>query len=705
MLKARQNSTRMKSTDQTRIHIPISTAASMVGSYVRGRILEQIKSVAFIILYLLAFQLFVLGSTPSNALRVAAGLGLVILGLTFFLEGLILGLMPLGERVGVRLPRKCGIFLIVVFGLLLGLGSTYAEPAIATLSTAGSTVTAWGSPLLYRLLNDSPALLVASIALGVGVAVGVGMFRFYYGFSIKPFIFTLVPLLLGLSVYCALDANLRNILGLAWDAGAVTTGAVTVPLVLALGIGVSRASGKREDAAGGFGIIMLASAFPILGVMILGVALNPTTSRPMAETDFFAPEYRERALRLFPDESALLRHAFQHGSEAGRKAFFGGESSEYHAALRRLGRPEGRAMIPASMSAAEWLIRRASESERAFLTREVPGFASSPRETATAWASVLREEFASALLAVLPLTLLLAVVLFLFLRDRPRHVDEVVLGVGLALMGMTLLTMGIRTGLAPLGDEVGRPLPRVFRSVPREEGRIILEPFDPEQVLTGFTPEGRPHRFFYFTERGTTPRPVVFHPDQYDPETGRYEHVLERPPLFGPQLTLAGIAMVFLFAFGLGFGSTQAEPALSALGRTVEELTVGTIKRTGVVRAVSLGVGLGLMMGVARILYDIPIVWLLLPPYLLLLPLTYWSEEDFAGIAWDCGGVTTGGITVPLVLAMGLGIGGELNVTDGFGVLAMASAYPILTVLLFGMMVRARQRKGLQDVREEDGDE
>ncbi|MCH8513307.1 MAG: DUF1538 domain-containing protein [Kiritimatiellae bacterium] len=695
----------MKSTDRTRIHIPIGTAATMVWSYARGRILEQVKSVAFIILYLLAFQLFVLGSTPSNAVRVAAGLGLVILGLTFFLEGLILGLMPLGERVGVRLPRKCGIFLIVVFGLLLGMGSTYAEPAIATLSTAGVTVTAWGSPLLYRMLNDSPGLLVASIALGVGVAVGFGMFRFYYGFSIKPFIYTLVPILLGLSVYCALDSNLRNILGLAWDAGAVTTGAVPVPLVLALGIGVSRASGKREDAAGGFGIIMLASAFPIMGVMILGIVLNPSTSRPMEESAFFAPEYRERALRLFPNEAALLRHVFQHGGEDGRKAFFGEDEEGYRQALRRLGTPEGRGMIPDSMSAGEWLTRRASETERAFLTREVPGFASSPRESETAWASVFRQESTNALRAVIPLTLLLAVVLFLMLRDRPRHVDEVALGVGLALVGMMLLTTGIRTGLAPLGDEVGRPLPRVFRSVPREEGRVILEPFEPEQVLTGFTPEGRPYRFFYFTERGTTPRPVPFDDDQFDPETGSYEHVLQRPPLFGPQLTLVGIAMVFLFAFGLGFGSTQAEPALSALGRTVEELTVGTIKRSGVVRAVSLGVGIGLMMGVARILYDIPIVWLLLPPYMLLLPLTYWSEEDFAGIAWDCGGVTTGGITVPLVLAMGLGIGGELNVTDGFGVLAMASAYPILTVLLFGMMVRARQRKGLVDVDEEDEDE
>lgn len=309
-----------------------------------------------------------------------------------------------------------------------------------------------------------------------------------------------------------------------------------------------------------------------------------------------------------------------------------------------------------------------------------------------------------ALRAVLPLTVLLLVVLGL-LRDRPRHMDEVALGIGLAVVGMTLLTTGIRAGLAPLGDQVGRPLPRVFRSEVREEGRVVLRPFRMDQVWTAYSPEGAPSRYFYLKDKNGTPQAVPFDPQRYDAESGTYEHILESQPLFGPELTIAGIGLVFLFAFGLGYGSTLAEPALRALGRTVEELSVGTIRGSSVVLAVSLGVGLGLMAGVARLLYDIPTIWLLLPPYLLLLPLTYFSEEDFAGIAWDCGGVTTGGITVPLVLAMGLGIGGELNVSDGFGVLAMASAYPIVTVLIFGRVVRTRQQKRLRDADMEDEDE
>ena len=97
---------------------------------------------------------------------------------------------------------------------------------------------------------------------------------------------------------------------------------------------------------------------------------------------------------------------------------------------------------------------------------------------------------------------------------------------------------------------------------------------------------------------------------------------------------------------------------------------------------------------------DIPACWLLVPGYLLLLILTYYSDEEFTGLAWDSGGVTTGPITVPLVLAMGLGIGGGLNVVDGFGIVSMASLFPILTMLIFGIRVRRRQNRHLKSNEE-----
>jgi hypothetical protein len=160
---------------------------------------------------------------------------------------------------------------------------------------------------------------------------------------------------------------------------------------------------------------------------------------------------------------------------------------------------------------------------------------------------------------------------------------------------------------------------------------------------------------------------------------------------------LAGIIVVMLFAFVMGYGATLAEPALNALGRTVEELTVGALRKSLLMQAVALGVGVGMLFGVAKIVWGIPLIWLLAPPYALLLYLTHVSSEEFVNIGWDGAGVTTGPITVPLVLAMGLGIGGQVGVVEGFGILAMASVYPIVTVLGVGLWVARRRKAALAE--------
>ena len=144
-----------------------------------------------------------------------------------------------------------------------------------------------------------------------------------------------------------------------------------------------------------------------------------------------------------------------------------------------------------------------------------------------------------------------------------------------------------------------------------------------------------------------------------------------------------------LFAFFLGYGATLAEPALNALGKTVEDTTVGVFKKSLLMQTVAIGVGLGIAAGVAQMAFvSIDLTMLLIPPYLLLVVLTFISSEEFVNFAWDSAGVTTGPITVPLVLAMGLGIGANIpGVSDGFGILALASVGPIITVLSVGLIV------------------
>jgi hypothetical protein len=175
--------------------------------------------------------------------------------------------------------------------------------------------------------------------------------------------------------------------------------------------------------------------------------------------------------------------------------------------------------------------------------------------------------------------------------------------------------------------------------------------------------------------------------------------------LFGEEGGITGIIVILIFAFILGYGATLAEPALNALGVTVEELTVGTFKKSLLMQAVALGVGFGIALGVAKIMFNIPLIWMCGPPYILLLVITKLSTEEFVNIGWDSAGVTTGPITVPLVLAMGLGIGAQVGVVEGFGILSMASVCPILSVLSVGMIVTAKRNAAVQASSDDDSTE
>jgi hypothetical protein len=106
------------------------------------------------------------------------------------------------------------------------------------------------------------------------------------------------------------------------------------------------------------------------------------------------------------------------------------------------------------------------------------------------------------------------------------------------------------------------------------------------------------------------------------------------------------------------------------------------------INAVSVGVGTGIALGILKIVFSLPIAVLIIPGYTIAVVLTAISTEEYVNIAWDSAGVTTGPVTVPLVLAMGLGLGGAVGAADGFGILAMASIGPIVSVLATGQWVR-----------------
>ena len=158
------------------------------------------------------------------------------------------------------------------------------------------------------------------------------------------------------------------------------------------------------------------------------------------------------------------------------------------------------------------------------------------------------------------------------------------------------------------------------------------------------------------------------------------------------------------FAFGLGFGTTVAEPALIAVGEEAAAVMsgAGVIATDPEAQAryadnlrytVAVSVGVSLLIGVLRILKGWPIQWLIVSGYLLVVALTTIAPQEIIGIAYDSGGVTTSTITVPLVTALGVGLAhaikGRNPMIDGFGLIAFASLMPIIFVLIFGVVTSA----------------
>ena len=696
----------MVSIQQSVVKITANQKIGLLVPYVKKRITAQIQAVALIVIYLICFQTIVLNIAISEAAVVAIGIAAVVLGLAFFMEGLFLGLMPLGEVIGVKLPQKTKLPIILTFAFILGLGATFAEPAIGILKTAGAYVKAWDAPLLFLVLNKYSNYLVYSVGAGVGIAVLFGMLRFMYGWSLKPFIYILVSILSAFSLWALFQPNMKFLIGLAWDCGAVTTGPVTVPLVLALGIGICRVVSSGISESTGFGVVTLASLFPILAVLSLGALYLNHVPQPMGEARFFAKENQSKALKLFNDKNEMIGYALLNAHPNSQMALFDGNQEKI---LEFIGRLKKDSILRKAVLGKgdiehlkNWAIQKGTESQRLAIFSEPNALKeavknySGVKNIKTSPVDVLLRNGKAAVQAIIPLAIFFFLVLFLVLREKLPRPDEIILGIFLAVVGMGLLNVGIELGLSKLGNSVGTNIPYSFKKIPLINERQTIINFNRDIVQTAIKPDGKKELFFYANINDEYV-PIPFDQSAYDPSSKQYIYTPTRGPLFGGGNGMLGFLVVLLFAFIMGYGATLAEPALNALGLKVEEITVGTFKKSLLMQAVASGVGLGMLLGVVKIIWNVPLVYLLIPPYLLLLVITKISTEEFVNIAWDSAGVTTGPITVPLVLAIGLGIGNQVNVVEGFGILSLASVCPILAVLTVGLYVNKKRKAMRQE--------
>ena len=151
------------------------------------------------------------------------------------------------------------------------------------------------------------------------------------------------------------------------------------------------------------------------------------------------------------------------------------------------------------------------------------------------------------------------------------------------------------------------------------------------------------------------------------------------------------------FGFMMGFLATWGEPAVRILGSQVEEASGGSIRKRVVVYTISIGVALFVALGMARIVYGIPLLWIIIPGYLVAIGMLWFSEKSIIAIAFDAGGVATGPMVVAFVLAIAVGIASAIEgrdpIIDGFGLIALIALAPILTIMLLGLILRIKLRR------------
>jgi uncharacterized protein DUF1538 len=226
------------------------------------------RDLAPIITVIALFQVLVLHQPFPELLSILAGLGLVIVGLALFVVGLDIGLFPLGETLAEEFARKGSLFWLLFFAFSLGAGTTVAEPALIAVTREGAKATAEAGLIENTSASiDRYALGVRlTVALSVGAAIVIGVLRILRGWSLPILIVSGYMLVMIMTLFAP-----KEILGLAYDLGGVTTSTVTVPLVTALGVGLARTIRGRDPLTDGFGLIALASLTPMIFVMLFGL--------------------------------------------------------------------------------------------------------------------------------------------------------------------------------------------------------------------------------------------------------------------------------------------------------------------------------------------------------------------------------------------------------------------------------------------------
>ncbi len=481
----------------------------------KGNIFESLSQVLPITGIVLVLSIFMIPLGVGNMMMFFVGAVMLILGMGMFQLGAETAMSPLGEGIGSGLAKSKKLVFIIIISLLMGVLITVAEPDLQVLSNQVPSV-------------PNP-VLIWTVAIGVGIFFALAVLRVILKINLSILLMILYGALLIFSFFVP-----TSFLSVAFDSGGVTTGPITVPFIMAMGVGLSSMRGDKDASSDSFGLVALSSIGPILAVMLLGI--------------FYAPK-----------ESAVL--STQIINVETMRDVFGA------------------------------------------FARELPHYA--------------KEVFVS-------LAPIFAVFLvFQFFSHRYQRIQKLRIAVGFVYtyIGLVLFLCGVNVGFAPVGSLLGTELASTAQ-------RWLLVP----------------------------------------------------------------IGML------IGYFIVKAEPAIQILNRQVQTVTGGTISAKAMNRCLSAGVAISIGLSMLRILLAIPIIYIIIPGYIIALIISRFVPKIFVGIAFDSGGVASGPMTSTFLLPLCIGackaVGGNI-MTDAFGAVALVALAPLIAVQIMGVSYRIKLNKQL----------
>ncbi|MBA3008898.1 MAG: DUF1538 domain-containing protein [Proteobacteria bacterium] len=242
----------------------------MIFSIILQKLKSAVTDLMPIVLVIAFFQILVLKQPLPQMGEVLFGALLVVVGLSLFVQGLEMGLFPIGESMAHALAKKGSLFWLLVFAFALGFSTTVAEPALIAVAWEAAEIAGQGGLIdpSQESLKQYAFGLRISVAFSVGLAILIGVLRILRGWPIHYLIIGGYGLVMLMTIFAP-----KEIIGIAYDAGGVTTSTITVPLVAALGVGLASSIRGRSPLVDGFGLIAFASLLPMIFVMGYGLII------------------------------------------------------------------------------------------------------------------------------------------------------------------------------------------------------------------------------------------------------------------------------------------------------------------------------------------------------------------------------------------------------------------------------------------------